>query len=102
MIKDQSAAQAAGEWLKERGLGRYNARTTRVTLAERVTEPVTFDHWQLVIDMGRCLACSGPISQKQNRYTGGFFHICDDKSCGWYIGYTVAKAIGFQVKLVVR
>jgi ssDNA-binding Zn-finger/Zn-ribbon topoisomerase 1 len=97
--KDQSGAQAAGEWLRERGLATYNPRTTRKTLEQRVTEPVTFDHWQTVVDMGRCLACSSTIHHKRNTKTGGDFHICSQADCGWYIGYTVSKATGYQVKL---
>lgn len=97
--KDQSGSQAAGEWLKERGLGTYNPHVTKHGMEERVTEPITFDHWQTVVDMGRCLACAGVIENRRNTKTGGNFHICQTKDCGWYIGYSVAKAVGYQVKL---
>lgn len=98
-IKDQSGSQAAAQWLRERGKAAHGPRATRKTVGQRVTEPVTFDHWQLVVDMGRCLACNGLISHKRNTQTGGDFHICDNKDCGWYIGYTVSKAVGYQVKI---
>jgi hypothetical protein len=97
--KDQSGSLASGEWLKEHGLGTYNSRTRRKSLEKRVTEPVTFDHWQLVVDMGKCLACGGMLLHKRNTHTGGDFHICEHAECGWHIGYEVSLAMGKQVKL---
>lgn len=98
-LKDQSGSLAAGEWLKERGLGTYNSRTRKKGLEVRVTEPVTFEHWQFVVDMGRCLACNGLLLHKRNTQTGGDFNICEHADCGWYISYRVSDAEGIQVKL---
>ena len=44
-IKDQSGAVAAGEFLRARGLGTYTARETANTLANRVTQPITLEHF---------------------------------------------------------
>lgn len=98
-IKDQSGVDASSQWLQDRGHATHGPRATRKTVENRTTEPVTFDHWQTVVDMGRCLACGGLLNFKRNRGTGGGFHICDTKDCGWYIGYEVAKAVGHQVKI---
>lgn len=98
-LKDQSGAQAAGDWLRENGLARHNARTRKKGLEARVTEPVTFDHWQTVVDMGKCLSCNGLLLHKRNTHTGGDFNICEHEECGWYISYRVSDAHGIQVKL---
>jgi hypothetical protein len=98
-LKDQSGSQAAADWLREKGRARYNPRESRLTLAQRVTEPIKFDHWQLVVDMGRCLACGGMLLHKRNTRTGGDFNICEHQDCGWYISYRVCDAQGVQVKL---
>jgi hypothetical protein len=98
-IKDQSGVAASSEWLRDNGLGTYNSRTRRKSLEKRVTEPVTFEHWQTVVDMGRCRSCTGLLLTKQNTQTGGHFHICEYAECGWYISWRASDGTGMQVKL---
>lgn len=98
-IKDQSGVSTSSQWLKDNGLGTYNARTRRKSLEVRVTEPITFEHWQTVVDLGRCCACTGLLLHKQNTHTGGSFHICEHADCGWYISWRASDGTGNQIKL---
>ena len=98
-IKDQSGVDASGEWLRDKGHGTYNARTRKKSLEARVTEPITFDHWQFVVDQGQCLACGKMLVHRQMP-DGGTFNGCEDiLECKWYISWRVQGAEGVQVKL---
>lgn len=97
-LKDQSGVALSEAFMRIRGLGRYSARETANTLANRVTEPITLDHFVVVISERRCLACAVGIKCIAMP-GGGKFWICEDEGCGWYIGWRAAAGKGEQVRL---
>jgi hypothetical protein len=96
--KDQTGVMLSSLFMKDNGLARKNARRRK---DDGTTTKITFDHWETVVDFGKCLDCGGVLAFRPGPY-GGNFHICQETGCGWYISYEVALACGHQRKIGLK
>lgn len=87
-------------FVRERGTAPYSARATGRSVANRVTEPITLEHFLQTVEAGRCLGCSAKIRTVRMPNAGRFW-VCaadDIKGCGWSIGWRAASGTGQQVR----
>ena len=100
-LKDQSGVSLSEEFMRAHGLGRYGERETANTLANRVTEPISLEHYLDVVVQGKCLCCTADIRHVR-MLNGGQFWVCaadSVKGCGWSIGWSAELGRGQQVKV---
>jgi hypothetical protein len=78
------------EFKRRNGEGTYNARAHGKSMADRKTRPVTQRYYLEVTGGGECQMCDGRLEMRANP-SGGFFHVCSEPGCEYYIGTSGEK-----------